>query len=178
MIIKFALALMLATTPVATIAVKKNDKALELAKVAFMKSDLESLAGRTKLVSAVREYCSEIERVYPQNSPAEEQWLRNELRGGGDRFIRALASAEWGRSEAKLFTDQCGKWSAAFEGEPDRPRYYVGLAYEFMRFDGDAENFARMNNIDPEEFNFGVTLSSTSEALVLAALSAENGNGL
>ncbi|RYG56297.1 MAG: hypothetical protein EON56_04375 [Alphaproteobacteria bacterium] len=125
--------------------------------------------GRVALASAVKSYCEEISRVYPQNSPAENAWLDKELRSGGERAMRAIDTSERGRQRAKVFTDGCRDWSAALSKEPDRPRYYVGLAYEFSRFAGDAAYFAKKDSIDADLYAF-VILDDAAQALMLAAL--------
>lgn len=47
----------------------------------------------------------ELERLYaaiPSLSPREEQWLREEMVGSGDRFLRAVSSREYAMWYAKL----------------------------------------------------------------------------
>jgi hypothetical protein len=87
-------------------------------------------------------------------------------------MMRAAGSAEWGRRQAKIFTDQCALWIAEYEKTPDKSRTYVGLAYTFLRFSGDAEAYAAKNNVDTVQWGFPVVPRLATEGLLIAALLA------
>jgi hypothetical protein len=170
---RLALAAAFAFASCAANAAETTPATMALARAALDSKGLETAAGRKTLGLAVRGYCDDVRRVYPQNSPQEDFWLDGEIRGSGERFSRVLASPEWGRRQAKLFTEGCAMWSAALEKGPDRSRYFVGLAYQFVRFATDAEFFAKKNGIDPGLLGIPPTLRFATEALLAAALNAE-----
>lgn len=148
------------------------------ATLALMRAGLDQGAlakreGRLTLVETVRAYCQEIAGAYPRNSPTADAWLNGELESGGDRALRAMGTAEQGRRKAKVFTESCARWTEAASAVPDRPRYYVGLAYEFSRFSQDAEIFASRNGIDGQRYAFFL-LDDTAQSLMLAALMADD----
>jgi hypothetical protein len=111
-----------------------------------------------------------VKLAYPQNSPAEDQWLDAEIKGSNERVMRALASAEMGRRQARYFTTACSNWTAQLAKVPDTWRSYVALAYAFLRFAGDAEFFAPKNNVDGGALAFGLAPRNAAEALLVAAM--------
>ncbi len=163
--------LLMATTDVQ--AASLSTSTVELLRATSNNEQLKSPERRQSLAAKVKAYCEEIEDVYPRNSPAEEQWLDNEIKSGGDRVSRVLSSPEFGRRQAKLFTDGCMQWSLALEEHSDRSRYYVGLAYVFLKFSTDAEFLAKKNALNPENFGLSYIPRSVAEALLLAALLSE-----
>ena len=127
-------------------------------------------AQRSALVAAVAAYCTDIERAFPQNSPAEDQWLTAEVDAGGERLMRAVRSAEWGRRQAKNFTTACATWTAVFNTPGNSARGLTGLAHTFVRFSEDSAFYARANNLDPERLGLPCMLRMTTESLLVAAL--------
>lgn len=132
-----------------------------------------SAEGRKALTLAIKNYCNEIDRIYPRNTPQEDQWLDNEIAGEAERLMRAASSAEYGRRLARNFTAGCVKMTGNIEREPNRPFNYIALAWEFSRFTSDAAFFARKNKIDPDMYGFGVTTSSTVVTLLAQLISLE-----
>lgn len=133
---------------------------------------LKTSSGRSALASAAKAYCGELERDYPRNSPAEDQWLSAETRGSSERAMRAINSPEMGRRMAARFIEDCAALSQAVLAAPDSARPSAALAYTFVRYMGDAEFFAAKNGIDTEQYAFGTALRSTVEALLFSSLTA------
>ena len=123
------------------------------------------------LIRAVAAYCAEVSDVYPRNTPAEDQWLASEIKGGGNRLPRVFQSAELGRRVAANFTGECKSYVSAYARPSQRRVALVGLAYTFTRFERDAAFYAPKNGVDPKRFAFG-SLSAAVEAILLAALKA------
>lgn len=84
------------TPPVAAMAMSLEENAHDIeTRLAF--------AGR------VRDWCSGIAGSVPRNSPAEDQWLRDELSSGLDaRLSRALNSEEYSRWSLVSVLGECG----------------------------------------------------------------------
>jgi len=125
---------------------------------------------RMALVTAVAAYCADVERIFPQNSPAEDQWLKAEVDAGGERLMRAVRSAEWGRRQAKNFTTACAAWVPVFKVPGNSARALTGLAHAFVRFSEDSASYARANDLDPERLGLPYMLRMTTESLLTAAL--------
>jgi len=140
----------------------------------LLRSALQFTAGsdgreRTALVQVASDYCAEVSKIYPRNSPAEEEWLRSESNGGENRVVRVLQSAELGRRFAANFTTQCKAYASAYSATVQRRTALIGLAYTFTQFERDASLYAHKNAVDGERYGFGF-LSGVTEALLLAAL--------
>jgi hypothetical protein len=166
-----AIALVLFWVAPAQAALSVEDASKALLILSIDQHRLSTPEGRAELVKAVNDYCIAIKDVYPTNSPQEKLWLDGELRGGEDRAMKALASPEFGRQKAKLFTDGCSIATASMSNTPIPTRTFVALAFEFVRFSEDAEYHARRNSL-----KLGATdglLRTAAESLLIAALLAD-----
>lgn len=133
---------------------------------------LQTVAARKILTEKVKAYCNEIRSVFPQNSPAEDAWLREEIQAGGERATRIFPSPEWGRRQVKIFTDGCLQWVRKLDESPENAKAYVGLGYTFVRLGTDSEYHARKNGLDPEKYGFSLVLNVVTQSLLAAALYA------
>lgn len=129
---------------------------------------LRTDAGRDALALAAASYCEEVDRRYPRNSPAEEEWLTTEIAAQGDRMLRAAQSAEFGRRATAAFTTTCNSFADAYQ-QGSHQTGLIGMAYAFVRYDGDAEFYAKKNGVDARELGLAA-LGSAGEALIFAAL--------
>lgn len=131
---------------------------------------LESPEGRLSLILALSNYCNALKREFPTNSPVEEEWLNREINGGGDRIYRALASAEWGRRQARQFTENCLYYAEQYLQKPDYKAIWLfGLIETISRFQPDAEIYSRRNGLAPEDWGF-TTLGSSIRTLSRAGV--------
>lgn len=153
-------------------AMELAPSASSLFEAASNRDALATEDGRSKLVTAVYNYCSDLDRAYPTNSPAEDQWLDGEVHGGGDRTTRALASAELGRRQANAFTKSCISISR-LQKRPASARDFTALGFFFVQFMKDSAYYARKNNVNPEKYGFDIILHSAVEALLWSSLNAE-----
>lgn len=129
---------------------------------------LATEGGRSALVSATAEYCRDLDRAFPRNSPSEDAWLDREFAAGVERSLRAINSAEFSRRQAADFVTSCLLASDAY----NEGRSQLGLnllVYAFTRFDGDAAVHAQRNSISPDDYDLRI-MSVILEGLALAAL--------
>lgn len=132
-----------------------------------LQRDLNDPDQQREVVAVVGRYCAALQQRYPTNSPAEDQWLEREMGGGGERLIRALASAEFGRRDAAMFTANCISMTEAFEMYPDaRPNILFALIGSIARYSPDAEYHAESNGLDGDAWGFtflGTTIRLLSD---------------
>lgn len=139
--------------------------------VAIHTEKLSTPAARYELVQASQSYCEEVERVYPRNSPAEEEWINTEMKGEEARVSRVMRSAELGRRVASVFVTSCKASVAGYASH--KQRALTALAYTFLRFSRDANYFAEKNGVDGKQLGFG-GLSLVVEGLLVAALAEQS----
>lgn len=133
--------------------------------------DFKALAtsnGRSALLSNAAEYCRDLDRAFPRNSPSEDEWLDREFAAGTDRTLRAMNSAEFSRRQAAILVSSCLLAATTYhEGQRQ-----VGLSlmvYAFARFDGDAAIHAQRNSIAADEYGLSL-MSVFVDGLAYAAL--------
>jgi hypothetical protein len=114
----------------------------------------ESAETRASLIESALAYCRDVRSVFPRSSPAEKAWIDGEMNGSGDRMIRLLQTAEWGRLQAENFVDGCISFAELGKSQPWDVRAYIGLAFSFSKFRPYAEGAARQNGVDPDRFGF------------------------
>ena len=88
-------ALLLLVAPCAAYSATQDKVSESLAFAAIDPDKLNTAAARGALASAAKAYCDTVRGAYPQNSPAEDNWLDSEVHAGGDRLMRAAGSEEW-----------------------------------------------------------------------------------
>lgn len=152
-----------------TIPTPTQDKTAGAEMVSASLVELNTLNDGTKLVSAAHKYCLAVRDAFPTNSPAEQSWLDKETSAGTKRQLRAMSSAEFGRAKAMEFTMLCDIYATKFKDGGGRKHNLVGIAHSFLRFSGDAENYAASNNVDSKSFAFSM-LPFFAEMLLKAAL--------
>ena len=145
-----------------------------LFRLAVDEKALETAVARKTLTERVKAYCNEIRSDFPQNSPAEDAWLREELQAGGERGTRIFSSPEWGRRQVKNFTTGCLQGVTVLEKSPENAKAYAGLGYTFVRLGNDSEYYARKNNLHPEKYGFPLVLNIVTQSLLAAALYASD----
>jgi len=142
-------------------------------QVSLDQNKLSTQEGRLSLAGSVNQYCSELQKAYPTNSPSEEQWLDREIAGGGDRAYKVISTAEFGRRTAKIFLDECirsSEWAIKF---PDKTIYFIVLTHSFAKYSGDATLYAKRNDVDVEKFSLEFAPRMATEALAYAAMMTE-----
>jgi hypothetical protein len=157
-----------AAVPVAGDTPQQSPIVSRLISASLPKSQFAKSQDRSALVQAVVDYCSEVGKVYPRNSPAEDEWLNAELLAGGSRTERALASAELGRRKAANFVTECHGFTSAYHSGR-RTFGMVGLAQAFNKFHIDAEFMAKKNRVNPDGVGLGL-LTVALDGLLSAAL--------
>ncbi|MGN6689785.1 MAG: hypothetical protein ACTHJU_02450 [Sphingopyxis sp.] len=160
-------ALCVSLQSVSTLA-KTRPSASDLLKSSLNQKVLATAGGRSDLVSAAADYCNDLDKAFPRNSPTEDAWLDREFAAGTERLLRATNSAEFSRRQAAIFISSCLSASAAYNDG----RRQLGLnllVYAFARFDGDAAVHARRNSIAPEDYELPL-MSVMLEGLAFAAL--------
>jgi hypothetical protein len=168
--VKFVLSLTLCCLPFApAYAEASNPTTKALALAAIDQRKLSSAPGRLALVRAARDYCNDLGRAYPRNSPDEDAWLRQEIAGEGDRPERAIRSAELGRSMAANFVQSCIQGATAYETSPDKRGALLVMALAFARF-RDAKYYGDKNGVDSDAFALDFLPIATVEALLTGAL--------
>ena len=156
------------------IAFAKTSPATQnLMQASLDKNKLATQAGRLSLARSVNQYCSELQKAYPTNSPSEEQWLDREIAGGGDRAYKVLSTSELGRRRAKIFLDECMQSSEWAIKSPDKSIYFMVLTHAFVKYSGDAAFYAKMDGVDAESFALEFVPRSATEALAYAAIMIE-----
>ncbi len=131
--------------------------------------EMDIAENRTNLIKTVGTYCSEIKDSFPTNSPTERAWLETETSGDTKRRVRAMSSPEFGREKAQEFTFLCEAYTKEYEAGTDKKHQLIGIAHTFVRFSGDAENYAKINGIDGQKLGFPL-LSFYAEVILKAAL--------
>ena len=144
-----------------------------LLQASLNQANLDTQEGRLSLVKSVNQYCSELQKAYPTNSPAEDQWLSREIAGGGDRPYKVISTAEFGRRTAKVFIDECLRSSEWAEKAPDKTIYLIVLTHVFAKYSGDAALYAKRNGVDADKFALEFAPRSATEALAYAAIKVE-----
>lgn len=139
----------------------------------LQQSKLTTEEGRLTLITSVNQYCSELQKAYPTNSPSEEQWLDREITGGGSRAFNVISTAEFGRRSAKIFIDECLRSSEWAVKAPNKTIYFIVLAHAFIKYSGDAAVYAKRNGVDADKFALEVAPRSATEALAYAAIMIE-----
>lgn len=142
----------------------------ELTK-ATLSGEMSEIADRQNLVRVALAYCAEVEKAFPQNSPADDRWLDGEMAGEAERPLRALVSPELGRRRAQVFVRDCKSAGSGYLN--DAPAFRVisiiSLAHAFARFDTDTEQSAERNGVDAKKFAF-LFMDTVADTLVLASL--------
>lgn len=147
---------------------KARPSASALLTSALNQKALIAANNRSALVSAAADFCNDLDRAFPRNSPSEDAWLDREFAAGTERLLRATNSAEFSRRQAAIFISSCLSASSAYNDG----RRQLGLnllVYAFARFNGDAAVHARRNSIAPEDYNLPL-MSVMLEGLAFAAL--------
>lgn len=147
---------------------KARPSASALLTSALSQKALTAANNRSALVSAAADYCNDLDRVFPRNSPTEDAWLDREFAAGTERFLRATNSAEYSRRQAAIFISSCLSASAAYS-DGRRQLGLNMLVYAFARFDGDAAIHAQRNSISPDDYALNI-MSVMLEGLAYAAL--------
>jgi hypothetical protein len=142
--------------------------ARELSNAMFV-DNLATPASRAMLVNSVKNYCLEIERRYPRNSPNEDIWLDTEIDASGDRMIRVMNSPEFGRRMAANFIIDCKGYASEYSENGKKVYGLIGLARNFVKFYPDAELYAKKNNMNVEDLGFG-GLRLVTQFILMAAL--------
>lgn len=174
-----SIALLVLSMPLSASAANPSSGSTSVSKINFKSvagelftaslSDMSRPENRASLIKAASKYCGEIERRFPTNSPSEDAWLKTETSGSADRTARAMSSPEFGRAKVKEFTANCDLYVSQYDTGQSRKHYLIGIAHTFVRFAGDAENYATTNGMDGKELGFGV-LNFFAEAILKAAL--------
>lgn len=131
---------------------------------------MDQASVRSTLVRNVAAYCSEVDRSFPRNSPADEAWLNSEMRGDSNRVIRALGSSQRGRQKARTFVTECQSFANMYLSGNlgDKRVSMIGLALAFSRFDDDAKIYGDQNGVDGKKLGFEL-LSPVTDSLIYAA---------
>ncbi len=148
-----------------------SEPANRLITQAITSQDKMDEAGvRSTLVRNVAAYCSEVDRSFPRNSPADEAWLNSEMKGDSNRAIRALGSPQRGRQKARTFVTECQGFANTYLSGTykDKRVSMIGLALTFSRFDDDAKLYGDQNGVDGKKLGFEL-LSPVTDSLIYAA---------
>ena len=162
-----AVALCISLQSVSALA-KARPSASALLTLALNQKSLTAANNRSALVAAAADYCNDLDRIFPRNSPTEDAWLDREFAAGTERLLRATNSAEFSRRQAAIFISSCLSASDAYNDG----RRQLGLnllVYALARFDGDAAIHAQRNSIAPEDYNLPI-MSVILEGISFAAL--------
>lgn len=162
-----AVAFCVALQPVSASA-KARPAASALLTSALDRKAMATEGGRSALVSATANYCNDLDKAFPRNSPSEDAWLDREFAAGTERLFRAINSAEYSRRQAAEFVSSCLAASAAYR-EGRRQLGLNLLVYAFARFDGDAAVHAQRNSVAPDDYALPI-MSVPLEGLAFAAL--------
>ena len=144
-----------------------------LMQASLDQNKLSTQAGRLALARSVNQYCSELQKAYPTNSPSEEQWLDREIAGGGDRAYKVISTAEFGRRRAKIFLNECMQSTEWAIKLPNKSIYFMVLTHAFAKYSGDAAYYAKMDGVDADTFALELVPRSATEALAYAAIMIE-----
>lgn len=132
-------------------------------------------AERLNLVAAFERYCGELKKVFPTNSPSEDDWIWREIEGSSDRAFRALASKEWAKFEAEKFTSRCLEATQIYKEKPEFRTHAIFLLIEAAsNYAPDAERGARLNGVDPTGWNFLILGSSATRVLTRIGVTEAN----
>ena len=68
---------------------------------------------RSRLARLILDYCNDMLKVVPRNTPREEDWINEEYKSGNlDRFMRAMQSIEGARQSLVFSFQKCASHSA------------------------------------------------------------------
>lgn len=146
-----------------------SDETKAMIIASLSQDNMAEAAKRLELVDAIGAYCQSLERAFPKNSPAENAWLQGEMGGEPDRMMRAVESPEAARRQAEAFVISCTSNARAYSAGGNRPKVLVALALTFNRFQYEAADAARKNNVDVDRYGFR-SLRFVTTALLVAAL--------
>ena len=159
----------LIVTVSAPLLAQANDETRDLVRAATRFDEMESQDARTGLIDSAEAYCTALEREFPKNSPAEDEWLDDELRGAGNRPRNALGSVEMVRRIASNFTGECLFFVSVARVDPNSPKGFVGLAMAFDKADGNLHTRADDVGVNPETFGLEIVLRIARSGFLRAA---------
>lgn len=165
--------LWLLLSPTASWADERVPEAAQLFTAALPHDKFASESSRNAFVLAAGAYCTKVSKVWPRNSPAEDEWLRAEMAGEGERFLRAIRSVEFGRRIAWVFSVECENFVSEYR-KGNESLGLVGLAYTFNRFAPDAAFHAQQNSVSSKALALG-GLSFVTGSFLDAAIASMTG---
>ncbi len=121
-----------------------------LVRTGYPSDNFKSQKSRDELVEAAGNYCADIEKAMPRNSPAEERWLDAEIKGDWPRVERALISPEWRRRASATFVDDCKAFVSIYRMPGQETRALVGLALTYSRFGQEAVEAFKVNKVNAD----------------------------
>ena len=150
-------------------------EARALVNAAMSETALQAQEKRDLLVEKVSAYCAKLSDELPTNSPRENEWLRKELSGSGERQMRALSSPEWSRLMAANFISGCTMYAESYQN--NKAIGLAGLTQVFAKYAPDMADSERITKTDFEQLGLkGVKYHTASIAFASLMQSANVDN--
>tara|TARA_B100001179_G_scaffold115216_1_gene82213 strand:+ start:460 stop:1023 length:564 start_codon:yes stop_codon:yes gene_type:complete len=168
----FGLIALLVAQPAQAQQGSAGPEARALMEAALSESSLQSQSKRDHLVEAISAYCAKLSREMPTNSPREDDWLRRELDGSGERQMKALSSPEWSRLMAANFISGCTLYSQSYSN--DKAIGLAGLTQVFAKYAPDLADYERITKTEFEHLALGGVKYHTANIAFASLMQSAN----